>query len=146
MAVKVKSITLWRREVDNRPGALAETLSPLAGAGANLQVVMGYRYPGDEGRAAIELYPVAGKKVSAAARAAGLTASSIPTLLVEGDDRPGLGYALARSLAGAGINLSFLVAQVIGRRYTGIFGFESATDAQRAAGLIKKVKASGKRK
>jgi hypothetical protein len=146
MAVKVKSIILWRRDVDNRPGALAETLSLLAGAGANLQVVMGYRYPGDEGRAAIELYPVTGKRATAAAREAGLTASSIPTLLVEGDDRPGLGHALARSLADAGINLSFLVAQVIGRKYTGVLGFESASDAQLAAGLIKKVKASGKRK
>jgi hypothetical protein len=34
----------------------------------------------------------------------------------------------------------FLVAQVIGRRYSAIFGFESAADADRAAGLLRKVK------
>lgn len=140
MPIKVRNITLWRRDVRNRPGALAETLSPLAGAGANLQVVMGYRYPGDEGRAAIELYPISGKKEVAAAEKSGLSASSIPTLLVEGDDRPALGHAIARSLADSGINLAFLVAQVIGKKYTGIFGFESESDARRAAGLIKKVK------
>lgn len=144
MAVTVKNITLWRRDVSNRPGALAETLSPLAGAGANLQVVMGYRYPGDETRAAIEVYPITGKRQAAAAEKAGLAASSIPTLLVEGDDRPALGHAIARSLADAGINLAFLVAQVIGRSYTGIFGFESESDAKRAAALIKKVKAPKK--
>lgn len=144
MAVTVKNIILWRRDVKNRPGALAETLSPLAGAGANLQVVMGYRYPGDETHAAIEVYPIAGKRQAAAAEEAGLAASSIPTLLVEGDDRPALGHAIARSLAAAGINLAFLVAQVIGRRYTGIFGFESESDARRATALIKKVKAPRK--
>ena len=145
MAVKVKNVTLWRRDVENRPGALAETLSPLARAGVSLQVVMGYRYPGDEGRAAIEVYPVTGKKATAAAQHAGLSASAIPTLFVEGDDRPGLGHAIARSLADAGINLSFLVAQVIGRRYSAVVGFESETDAKRAAGLIKKIKVAGKR-
>ena len=146
MAIKVKNITLWSRDVGNRPGALADTLSPLAGTGTNLQVVMGYRYPGDEGRAAIELFPVSGKKATAAAQRAGLSASSIRTLLVEGDDRPGLVHATARCIADAGINLSFLMAQVVGRKFSAILGFESASDAQRATGLIKKIKAPGKKK
>ena len=68
MAVNVKQVTLWRSEVANRPGALAAALGPLAGAGASLRVVMGYRIPGDENRAAIEVYPVSGKKAAAAAR------------------------------------------------------------------------------
>jgi hypothetical protein len=34
----------------------------------------------------------------------------------------------------------FLVAQVIGRRYSAVFGFESAADADRASGLLKKAK------
>ena len=46
MAVTVKKAMLWRKEVDNRPGMLASTLQPLAEAGADLQVVMAYRYPG----------------------------------------------------------------------------------------------------
>ncbi len=140
MPVKVKSITLWRREVENRPGALARTLEPVAGAGGDLQVVMAYRYPGAENRAAIELYPVTGKKATAAAQAAGLSATSIPTLLVEGDNKPGMGAAITRSIAGAGINLTFLMAQAIGRKYSAIVGFETEADAKRAAGLIKKAK------
>jgi hypothetical protein len=137
MAVTVKRVTLWRREVDNRPGMLAGTLEPLAGAGADLQVIMGYRFPGHESRAAIEVYPVAGKKATAAAEAGGLSASSIPSLHVEGDNRAGLGYAIAKALADAGINLGFAVAQVVSRRFTAIFGFESDADADRAATLIK---------
>lgn len=138
MAVTVKRITLWRHETDNRVGLLANVLGPLARAGTDLRVVMGYRYPGTETRAAIEVYPVSGKKAVAAAQEAGLTASSIPTLLVEGDNKPGLGHAIAQALADAGMNLSFQVAQVLGRRVSVIYGFDSEADARRATSLIKK--------
>lgn len=145
MPVTVKKVTLWRREVDNQPGVLAQVLEPLATAGADLQLVMGYRYPGNESKAAIELYPVAGKRPLAAARAAGLSAAAIPALLVEGDNKAGVGAATAKALAAAGINLSFLVAQVIGRKYSAVFGFETAADADKAATVLKKV-AGGKKK
>jgi hypothetical protein len=56
--VTVKRILLWRKEVENRTGVLAETLEPFAKAKANLQVVMGYRYPGTENKCAVEVYPV----------------------------------------------------------------------------------------
>jgi hypothetical protein len=138
MAVTIKPITLWRTEVQDRPGALAEILEPLAAAKADLQVVMGYKVPGDRTRAVLELWPVSGKKLLVAAEAAGLTPSPTPTLLVVGDDRPGLGQVLARTLADAGINLSFLVAQVTGRKYSAVLGFESEVDARKAAGLVRK--------
>ncbi len=145
MAIKVKSITLWRREVEDRPGTLAETLEPLARAGADLQVVMSYRQPGAEGRAVLELYPVSGKKAATAAGTAGLSASTIPTLVVEGDNRPGIGHSMARALADAGININFLVAQTIGRRFSAVFGFETEADARSAASLIKKAKPPAKK-
>ena len=89
MAVTVKKAILWRREVDNHPGMLANTLQLLSEADADLQVVMAYRYPGGENKAAIELYPVSGKKAAAPAQRAGLAPSSISTLLVEGDNPVG---------------------------------------------------------
>jgi hypothetical protein len=46
MAVTVKKAVLWRKEINNRPGMLASTLEHLSEAGADLPVVMGYRYPG----------------------------------------------------------------------------------------------------
>jgi hypothetical protein len=140
MAVRVKQITLWRSEVANRAGALAGMLGPIAEAGGNLKVVMGYRMPGAENRAAVEVYPVTGKKVTAAARSVGLSDSGIPALLVDGDDRAGLGGAIARGIAEAGINMIFLMAQVVGRRYSAIIGFESAADARRAGAVVRKAK------
>ena len=89
MAVTVKKAILWRREVDNSPGMLASILQPLSEASADLQVVMAYRYPSGENKATIELYPVSGRKSAAAAQTAGLAPSSISTLVVEGDNRPG---------------------------------------------------------
>lgn len=141
MAISVKKIKLWRREVPNRPGMLAQTLEPLSRSGANLQVVMGY-HMGE--RAIIEVFPVAGKKGEAAGYQAGLVASGPPALLVQGDNRAGLGHALARAIADAGINIHFLVAQVIGNRYSAVVGFGSEDEAARAVGIIKK--ASARRK
>jgi hypothetical protein len=142
MAVTIRNIVLWRKEAENQPGVLAATLEPFAKRGADLEIVMGYRYPGQEQRAAIELYPVAGKKLTEAAQSGGLSASSIPTLLVEGDNRPGLGYAIAQAIAQAKINLTFLVAQVIGKKYSAVIGFETAEDAKQASTLIKKASRS----
>ena len=146
MAVIVKKAVLWRKEVDNRPGMLANTLEPLSDAGADLQVVMAYRYPGASDTAAIELHPVSGRKPIAAAKAAGLAQSPIPTLLVQGDNRQGLGHAIAKAIGEAGINLNLLMVQVLGRRYSAIFGFENEADAAKATALIKKAAAPVRRK
>ena len=145
MAVTVKKAILWCREVDNSPGILASVLQPLSEAGADLQVVMAYRYPGGENKAAIELYPVSGRKSGAAAQTAGLAPSSISTLVVEGDNRPGLGHTIAKAVGDAGINMSFVMAQVAGRKYSAVFGFEKEADASKAATLIKRATARGKK-
>ena len=98
-------------------------------------MIMAYRFPGEPTRGAIELSPVSGKKSQAAAATAGLDRSSIPTLLAMGDDRPGLGSEIAE----AGINIGFMVAQVVGRRYSAVYGFETEEEAKIATNLIKKV-------
>jgi hypothetical protein len=138
MAVTIKKMTLWRREMEEKPGALAEALAPLAEGGADLKIVMGYRYPGPSTKAAVEVYPIATKKLENAARRAGLTPSSIPALLVEGDNRGGLGHALSRAVADSGISMNFLVANVVGRGYSAVIGFDTDADASAAANVIKK--------
>ena len=138
MAVTVKKIMLWRKEVENRAGILANALAPLAHASTDIHVVMAYRFPGQESKAAIELYPVTGKKSLTAAKEAGFSASAIPALLVEGDNRAGIGYATAQTISDAGINIDFVVAQVVGRKYSAVFGFDSEVDATRCAAIIRK--------
>jgi hypothetical protein len=139
MALTVKRITLWRREVENQPGVLARTLEPLAAAGVDLRLVMGYRFPEATTRAAIEVYPVTGRKAAAAAQQAGLSEFGLACLFVEGDNRPGLGAAMGRALSDAGVNIVFLVSQVVGRRFTAVFGFD---DEQLAVTATKALKAA----
>lgn len=137
MAVTVKKITLWRKEVAHEAGALAGVLEPLAQAGSNLRLVMGYTIPGESSRAAIEVHPVSGRKGVAAANEAGVAASPIACLLVEGDDRAGLGAAMARAIADTSVNISFMMAQTMGRKFSAVFGFGSDSDAATAAKAIK---------
>jgi hypothetical protein len=99
---------------------------------------MGYKHPTAEGKAVVEVFPIIGKKLTAAAESAGLGAASIPTLLVEGDNKAGLGYAVAQAIGAAGINIAFFVAQAIGQRFAAVIGFDSEDDAKKAAPLIKK--------
>ena len=119
-------------------GALAKVLAPLAEAGADLQVVMGYHYHDAKTKAVVEVAPVSGKKATTGAGKVGLKASAIPTLVVQGDNRPGLGHAIAEAVAGAGINVTFLVAQVVGKQFSSVMGFEDEADSKQAATLIKK--------
>ena len=139
MPLAVKRVTLWRIDVDNAPGVLAGTLEPLATAGANLQVLMGYRFPNAPERAAIEVAPVSGRRTTEAAQRAGLGPSEIPCLLVEADDRPGLGAEIGRACAEAGINIAFLVAISLGRRVGAVMGLADEAAAKAAASVLRKV-------
>ncbi len=138
MPFTIRRITLWRSEVDNKPGALAAATELPARAGADLTVVMGYRHPAAQGKAVIEVFPIAGSKLAAAAKAAGLSPAAIPTLLVEGSNKAGLGHHFAKAMADAGINIAFLVAQVIGRKFAAVIGFETEDDAKKAIVVIRK--------
>lgn len=42
----------------NKSGALASAIEPLAKAGADLKVMMGYRHPTTGGKATIEVFPL----------------------------------------------------------------------------------------
>ncbi len=145
MAITVKKTVLWRKELNNQPGTLAGALEPLAQSEADLRLVMLYRFPGTN-KGAIEVHPISGRKAIGLARSNGLAPSSIPVILVEGDNRAGLGYALAKAVADSGVNVSFLMAQVVGRRYAAVFGFENDTDATKAATLIKRAAATTRRR
>lgn len=137
MAITVKKITLWRKEVAHEAGMLADVLEPLAEAGVNLRLVMGYAIPGEPSRAAIEVFPITGKKLIGAATTAGLAASQIACLLVEGDDRAGLGADMGRAVTNAGVNISFLMAEAFGRKFSAVFGFQNDGDAATASKAIK---------
>ena len=83
--------------------------------------------------------PGAGRRATALARAAGFSQSPIEALVVEGVNRPGLAYAVANSIAWAGISLRFLSAQIAGERYSALLGFRTPAERRRGASLIRRV-------
>src|SRR3990172_2787954 len=112
MALTIRKVSLWRTEVDNRPGALAEVLAPLAAAKGDLQVLMGYRIPGQQQRAVVEIAPVTGRKLSGAAAQARL---SPPLAAARGDLQVLMGYRIPGQQQRAVIE----IAPVTGRKLSG---------------------------
>ena len=86
--------------------------------------------------------PVVGRRLPP--RTAGFSLSPTPVLLIEGENRPGLAYAVANTVAWAGISVRFLSAQVVGKRYSALLGFRTDEDARKAGVLIRRVAARKK--
>jgi hypothetical protein len=139
MAVRIRRVKMWRTSIRNRPGVLASTLEPLAQAGADLSVVMKYSLSSRSRRATVEILAGSARRTTLAAHAAGFTLSPTPVLLVKGNNRPGLAYAVTTAIAWAGITVRFLSAQVVDQRYSAILGFRTEEDTIKARSLIRKV-------
>ena len=138
MALKltVKQVKLWVFHGRDRKGLIADALEPLAAAGVHLQVVMAYRFPTEVDRCAIEVFPIDSPKAEAEARRIGFAVSQTPCLLVEGDDRSGLGARISRAISDAQVSMAFLMAQVVGKKFSAAIGFASDEDAGAATKAI----------
>jgi hypothetical protein len=144
MALKISKVDVWAGEMADQPGGLARVLEGLARAGGSLDCVIARRQPERPGTGVVFVSPVKGKRAPDAARGAGLNqAADIATLRVEGPDKPGLGGRLSRAVADAGVNMRGLSAMVLGGKFVAYIGFDSDSDADRAAAAMKNV--DGKR-
>ncbi|MDA8107387.1 MAG: amino acid-binding protein [Betaproteobacteria bacterium] len=141
MALKVGKAEVWSAAVDDRAGGVADKLEPLSKAGANFEFVLARRAPEQPGTGIVFVAPVKGAKVARAAQAAGFARSaSLQSLRVEGTNQAGAGARIARVLASAGISFRGLSAIAIGRKFVGYLAFDSAEDAAKAAGALRKLR------
>jgi len=143
MAVRIKLIGLWRTEVPSRPGALAEALEPLAQGNLDLKVVKVRTRPNGSGRQVVEVYGGEGRRAAMVARAAGFSVAPATTVLLQGDNRRGLAYAVANAVAWAGIAVRELEAEVVDTRYSAMLTFNNEEDAEKAIAVIRKVTRTG---
>jgi hypothetical protein len=139
LTLTVKQVKLWVFYGGDRKGLLADALEPLAAAGVHLQIVMAYRFPTELDRAAIEVFPIDGPTAEAEARRIGFVQSDTPCLLVEGDDRRGLGARISRAISDAKVSMAFLMAQVVGKKFSAAIGFASDEDAATAIKAIQTI-------
>jgi hypothetical protein len=140
MKLKITKSEMWKATIDDQPGGAAAVLDPVARAGANLEFAFARRAPEMPGKGLLFVTPVKGKKVVAAAQAAGLgPAPDMHLLRIEGGDKPGTTAAIARTLANAGISFRALSATAVGRNFKGFLVLDSAEDAARSSAALKKL-------
>src|SRR4029450_8131067 len=69
MDLLVERVDVWAATVPDRPGGLAEALSALRQAGANLQFIIARRAPEDPGKGVVFVTPIqADREIRAAAQ------------------------------------------------------------------------------
>jgi hypothetical protein len=148
VALQVSNVQVWAREIDDRPGALADVLRAVSEAGGNVECVVARREPSVPGKGQVFVTLARGRAAQdAVAAAAGLSrADDLATLRVEGPDQPGLGGRLTGALEKAQINVRGMTAAVIGGNFVCFVGLDSAHDAQLAAPAIKHVKGGATRR
>ena len=140
MKFNVSRTDVWAASIEDRPGGLAGKLAALAEAGANLEFIIARRSPEKPGKGVVFVTPVKGAKALKAAKAAGFEkADSMHSLRVEGTDQPGRGARISGALAEAGVNLRGLSGAVIGRNFVAHLALDTAQDATKAAGILKKL-------
>jgi hypothetical protein len=140
MKLKVSRTDTWAAPIDDRPGGLADSLTALAKAGANLELIIARRAPEQRGSGVVFVTPLKGAKQIKAAVAAGFQKTdSLHTIRVQGPDKPGAGARLTRALAESGINLRGFSAAALGKQYITHLALDTAQDATKAAGVLKKL-------
>ncbi len=140
MKVNVTRTDVWAATLEDRPGGVAEKLGALAEAGANLEFIISRRSPEKPGKGVVFLAPIKGAKQVKAAKAARFAKTeSLHSVRLEGADKPGLGAALSRALAQAGLNLRGFSAAAFGKRFVAYLALDTGEDAAKAVSVLKKL-------
>lgn len=137
MGLAVERVDVWAASIKDQPGGLAEKLAPLAEAGADLEFAVARRAPDKPGTGVVFVTPLRGDVQAAAGAKAGFAvADSLHSLRIEGDNMPGIGARLTRTLADARVNLRGLSAAVIGERFIMYLALDTLEDAEKAIRLL----------
>ena len=137
MDMLVDRVDVWTASIADKPGGLSRTLKGVYEAGADLDFVVARRAPDTPGTGAVFLTPIRGDREVEAASTLGFNlASSVDSVRVEGDNLPGAAVNIADVIANADINIRSFSAAVIGPRYIAYIGFDSSSDADRAAKVL----------
>jgi len=140
MALKVAKVDVWTGTIEDRPGGAAATLEALAQAGASLEMVLARRAPEQPGKGVLFVSPVKTGKAVRAAQAAGLGKPlGIHSLRIEGGDKAGLGAAICKALAAAGISFRGLTAIALGKKFVSYVACDTEEDAVRAVRVLRKL-------
>ncbi len=139
MELIVERVNVWAASIKDERGSLAQLLTGLQEAGADLDFILARRAPEKPGTGVVFVTPLRGDREIAAAAELGFNiTSSVNSVRVEGENKPGVAAELTQKLAAAGIDLRGLSAAVIGARFILYIGLYSAADAVKAVNILRK--------
>jgi len=137
MDLTVERVEVWATTIDDQPCRLANTLSTLREAGADLNFIIARRAPEEPGKAVVFVTPLQGDAELEAAATLGFNPTTrVYAVRVEGANRPGIAAELTALLAAAGLNLRGFSAAVLGTLFVLYLGFDSTEDAAKAASIL----------
>ena len=137
MDLIIERAEVWAASIEDKPGSLANVLTGLREAGADLNFILARRAPDQPGQSVVYVTPLNGDAELEAAATLGFSMTTrVHAVRVEGANRPGIAAELAALLAAAGINLRGFSAAVLGTQFILYLGLDSAEDAARAISLL----------
>ena len=137
MDLFVEHVDVWVAPIEDKPGALADVLSTLRDAGADLDFIIARRAPNDPGKGVMFVTPLQGDREIAAAAQVGFNVThTLHSVRVVSPDRPGIAAELTQKLADARINLRGFSAAVIGTQFIAYIAVDSLQDANQAIEIL----------
>lgn len=140
MDLIAERVEVWATSIEDKPGSLANVLTGLREAGADLNFILARRAPEAFSKAEVFVTPLQGDAELEAAATLGFNpTASVHAVRVEGPNQAGIAAALAAQLAAAGLNLRGLSAAVLGTRFILYIGLDSSEDAAKALTVLQQV-------
>ncbi|SRR6266581_2250160 len=137
MEFLVERVDVWAATIPDEPGGLANMLSTLQQAGADLQSIIARRAAGEPGKGVVFVTPLVGDREIAAAATCGFNVTRTHhAVRVAGRDRPGVAAELTQKLAGAGINLSGFSGSVLNGQFIVYVALDSLEDSNKAIAIL----------
>jgi hypothetical protein len=139
MELIVERVDVWAAAIEDKPGGLAQVLSALRDAGADLQFVVARRTPEAPGKGVVFVAPLQGDREIRAASQVGFNVTpSLHSVRVMGLDQPGIIAELTQKLADEGINLRGVSAAVLGSQFIAYLAVDSLDDANQAMDILQR--------
>jgi hypothetical protein len=138
MNVIVELEEVWAASLDDKPGALANKLTELAEAGADVDFIIARRAPDKPGAGVVFITPLRGDAEVEAGGELGFAATNrLHSVRVQGRNERGIAGKLTQVVAKAGINLRGFSAAAIGTQFVMHLAFDKVEEAQKAIVVLR---------
>ena len=137
MELIAKTVDVWVADIEDTPGSLADKLTQLADAKADLDFIISRRSSDAPGRGVVFVTPLQGDEQIGAATEVGFNIlPSLHSVRIEGDNEAGVAARIAQRLGEAGINLRGLSAAVVDSRFIIYIAVDTRNDAKEIVRIL----------